>query len=156
MGVYWGASTAVRGFLAAKSPGSIVNISSIHATAAFPGWAAYDMAKGGVDALTRYIAVEYGPVGIRANAIAPGAIRTELMQQVLDDADDSEALEQDFALLHPLDRLGEATEIAEVAVFLLSDSASFVSGQSIAVDGGATARCYRFAPDRDLLDRYAT
>ena len=156
MGVYWGASTAVCGFLAAKSPGSIVNISSIHATAAFPGWAAYDMAKGGVDALTRYIAVEYGPVGIRANAIAPGAIRTELMQQVLDDADDSEALEQDFALLHPLDRLGEATEIAEVAAFLLSDSASFVSGQSIAVDGGATARCYRFAPDQDLLDRYAT
>ena len=84
MGYYWGCSEAVQQFVLQKGTGAIVNISSIHARAAFNGWAAYDIAKGGVNALTRYIAVEYGPVGIRANAIEPGAIRTPLLQQVID------------------------------------------------------------------------
>lgn len=84
MGAYWGASQAVRTFLRQGTPGAIVNISSIHARAAFSGFAAYDVAKGGVNALTRYIAVEYGPAGIRANAIEPGAIRTSMNQSVID------------------------------------------------------------------------
>jgi len=152
MGTYWGSSTAIRGFLSSRTKGSVVNISSIHGVAAFPGWSAYDMAKGGIDALTRYTAVEYGPVGIRANAIAPGAIRTELMQEVLDESDDPSSLEQDYALIHPLERIGEPSEVAAVAAFLLSDEASFVSGQIIAVDGGATSRCYRFPPSEDLAN----
>ncbi|MCH7670270.1 MAG: SDR family oxidoreductase [Acidobacteria bacterium] len=156
MGVFWGSATAVRGFVDARTGGSIVNISSIHGVSAFPGWAAYDMAKGGVDALTRYTAVEYGPVGIRANAIAPGAIRTELMQQEVDDAEDPEAMKREFTLLHPLGRLGEAFEIADVAAFLISENSSFLTGQTIAVDGGATARCYRFPPSSELLDRYGS
>lgn len=151
-GVYWGCSEAVRQFMDQRVSGAIVNISSIHGRAAFPGWAAYDTAKGGVDALTRYVAVEYGPAGIRANAIAPGAIRTEMLQQVISDAPNSEDAEREFAIMHPLTRIGEASEVASVVAFLLSDESSFISGQSIAVDGAATARCFAFRPDVGLMD----
>jgi NAD(P)-dependent dehydrogenase (short-subunit alcohol dehydrogenase family) len=150
MGYFWGSSVAIRHFLAQRSPGAIVNISSIHSRAAFPGWAAYDTAKGGIDALTRYIAVEYGLAGIRANAISPGAIRTPLMQGVLDESPDPEAAERDFGALHPLARLGEPEEIASAAAFLLSKEASFITGENIAVDGGATARCYAFPTNAEL------
>lgn len=154
MGYYWGCAEAVQTFVGQRSGGAIVNISSIHARAAFNGWAAYDMAKGGVNALTRYVAVEYGPVGIRANAIEPGAIRTPLTQGVIDAAADPEKAEYDMAALHPLERVGEPEEIGSVAAFLLSSGASFLSGECIAVDGAATARCYRYEPDPGLLGRY--
>lgn len=154
MGYYWGASEAIRRFIDQRSLGAILNISSIHARSAFNGWAAYDTAKGGVNALTRYIAVEYGSVGIRANAIEPGAIRTPLMQRVIDESPDRERAEYDMAALHPLGRVGEPDEIAAVAAFLLSSEASFLTGECIAVDGGATARCYPYAPAPDLLKAY--
>jgi NAD(P)-dependent dehydrogenase (short-subunit alcohol dehydrogenase family) len=156
LGVYWGCSAAVTAFVDQRSTGSIVNISSIHGQAAFPGWAAYDAAKGGVDALTRYVAVEYGPVGIRANAIAPGAIRTPLMARTIEAAADPAAQMQEFAALHPLGRVGEPDEIASVAAFLLSEEASFVTGQIIAVDGAATARCYAFDPNPELVSAFRT
>lgn len=152
--VFWGASTAIRTLIANKRSGSIVNISSVHGRSAFTGWAAYDTAKGGVDALTRYIAVEYGPVGIRANAIAPGAIRTPMLSQVIAEADEPIRAEREMAEVHPLERLGEPEEIAAVVAFLLGSESSFVSGESIAVDGGATARCFRYDPDPDLLSGY--
>lgn len=154
MGYYWGCSEAIQQFVAQRSAGAIVNISSIHARAAFTGWAAYDTAKGGINALTRYIAVEYGPVGIRANAIEPGAMRTELLQRVIDSDPDPERMERDMAALHPLNRVGEASEVGSVASFLLSSDASFVSGQCLAVDGGATARCYVYPVDRALVEAY--
>ena len=151
MGVYWGCSAAIKSFIENKISGSIVNISSILGRSAFNGWAAYDAAKGGVDALTRYICVEYGPLGIRANAIAPGAIRTEMLSKVISDAEDPAKTELDMAMIHPLERLGEPSEISEVVAFLLSEKASFLTGQSIAVDGGATARCYRYDSTEDIL-----
>lgn len=151
MGAYWGCSEAVRRFLAQRSPGAIVNISSIHARAAFNGFAAYDVAKGGVNALTRYVAVEYGPAGIRCNAIEPGAFRTPMNQSVIDRAPDPARAERDMAMLHPLGRMGEPHEIGTVAGFLLSDAASFLSGECIAVDGAATARCYPYDPDPTIL-----
>lgn len=150
---FWGASIAIRSFLAHGVAGRIVNISSIHGTDAFPDYAAHDTAKGGVNALTRYIAVEYGVAGIRANAIAPGAIRTEMLAQAIREADDPAQMERDMAVLHPLERLGEPAEIAAVAAFLLSDESSFVSGQTIGVDGGASARAFRFASAPDLPRR---
>jgi NAD(P)-dependent dehydrogenase (short-subunit alcohol dehydrogenase family) len=154
MGYYWGCSEAIQQFVAQRSAGAIVNISSIHARAAFPGWAAYDTAKGGIDALTRYIAVEYGPVGIRANAIEPGAMRTELLQVVIDNDPDPVRMEHDMAAIHPMNRVGEASEVGSVASFLLSKDASFVSGQCIPVDGAATARCYVYPVDAGLAEAY--
>jgi NAD(P)-dependent dehydrogenase (short-subunit alcohol dehydrogenase family) len=151
MGPYWGCSEAVRAFLDQGSPGAIVNISSIHARAAFNGFAAYDVAKGGISALTRYVAVEYGPAGIRCNAIEPGAIRTAMNQSVIDRSPDPGKAAHEMAALHPLGRMGEPPEIGAVAAFLLSDDASFLSGECIAVDGAATARCYPYDPDPAIV-----
>ncbi|MEJ1230112.1 MAG: SDR family oxidoreductase [Galbitalea sp.] len=125
-GVYWGCAEAIQSFIASRTRGAIVNISSIHGRAAFTGWAAYDTAKGGIDALTRYVSVEYGPLGIRANAVAPGAIRTELLERVIAADENPERAEREMSELHPLERLGEPREIAAAVAFLLSDEASFV------------------------------
>ena len=88
MSHFWGSSEAIPTWVRQRVTGSIVNVSSVHGRSAFNMWAAYDVAKAGIDALTRYIAVEYGPVGIRANAVAPGAIRTSLVQRVIRDSPD--------------------------------------------------------------------
>jgi NAD(P)-dependent dehydrogenase (short-subunit alcohol dehydrogenase family) len=147
MGCYWGCSTAVRAYLAQRSPGAIVSISSVHGRVAYSNAVAYDVSKAGIDALTRYVATEYGPVGIRANAIAPGGVRTPLFERWVAESDDPERVEREAAHSHPLRRVAEPREIAAVASFLLSDESSFVSGQSLAADGGLTARCIDFELD---------
>jgi NAD(P)-dependent dehydrogenase (short-subunit alcohol dehydrogenase family) len=154
MSHYWGCSEAIRTWVRDRSGGAIVNISSVHARAAFNMWASYDVAKAGIDALTRYIAVEYGPIGIRANSIQPGATATQLVKQVIADSPDPEIARREMSIIHPLERICEPAEVAAAAAWLLSSEASFVSGQHLAVDGGLTARCYRYEPDAKLIDRY--
>lgn len=150
-GTYWGASTAVRTFLDQRSGGSIISISSIHARAGFPGWAAYEMSKAGIMGLTRNLAVEYGPAGIRSNTIDPGAIWTEWNQRMVASSEDPEAAFATLSALATLGRVGRPEEIASVAAFLLSDESSFVNGANIPVDGGAAARCYPSPTDPAIL-----
>ncbi len=112
--------------------GSIVNISSIHEDLAFPGFAPYCAAKGGMRMLMRDAAVELAPFGIRVNDIAPGAIATPINQKTMTDPEKMAALKQ----LIPLGRMGTPDEVAQVALFLASDRASYVTGSTYYVDGG--------------------
>jgi NAD(P)-dependent dehydrogenase (short-subunit alcohol dehydrogenase family) len=153
-GAMWGCSAAATAFIEQRSGGAIVNVSSIHGRRGAVDHAAYDASKGGVDALTRNLAIEYGPIGVRVNAVAPGGIRTPLLEQgIARSADPEEALRV-LESFPPLRRVGEPREVAAVVSFLLSEQASYVSGQSIAVDGAWSAT---FAPsplDPELAERY--
>ncbi|TSD58420.1 SDR family NAD(P)-dependent oxidoreductase [Aeromicrobium piscarium] len=140
LGYIWGCSAAVGAFLDQGTPGAIVNVGSIHGRASHVDHAAYEFTKGGVDALTRSIAVSYGARGIRANAVAPGAVRTPHLEASLAAQPDPAAAERGLAGGSPAGRLAEPEEVAAVVAFLLSDDGSFVSGESVAVDGGWSAR----------------
>ncbi len=118
-----------------RGGGSIVNISSVNAIMSF-GESAYSAAKAGVISLTKTTAVDYGPAGVRVNAICPGTIITEGWQHVLDK--DPEIFER-IAEVYPLKRVGRPEEIANVALFLASDEASFVTGAVVVADGGVTS-----------------
>jgi len=125
-------------YLARHGCGSIVNISSIHAFATQPGRAAYASAKAGLIGLTKALALELGPQGIRVNAILPGYIRTEMWSQWLGQAD-PEATVRRIADQHPLRRVGRPEDVAGAVAFLVSDDARFMSGTTLIVDGGLTA-----------------
>ncbi|HST40358.1 MAG TPA: SDR family oxidoreductase [Conexibacter sp.] len=153
-GTYWACSAAVRAFAAAARPGAIVNISSIHGRMGAVAHAAYDTSKGAIEALTRHVATAYGPYGIRANAIAPGAIRSAQLDASMSDPVTGPARRAALERKAPLRRIGEAAEIASVTAFLLSDEASFLTGQSIAVDGGWTTALVPPTLDPELAARY--
>ncbi len=115
--------------------GCVVNIASISGLRGTPGSFAHSATKGGVISLTRQLAVELGPQGVRVNAVAPGVIRTPPVEQMLTNPAAEAALLQKI----PLRRLGEAEDIAEAVTFLASPQASFVTGSILVADGGESA-----------------
>jgi NAD(P)-dependent dehydrogenase (short-subunit alcohol dehydrogenase family) len=133
-----GCATAVRAFLETGSPGSIVNVSSHQATRAVPGCAPYVTAKAAIEGLTRALAVEYGPRGIRVNAVAPGSIGTERYAGFLADQEPEVVarIEREMARLHPVGRVGRPEEVAAAITHLLADEAGFINGATVPVDGG--------------------
>ncbi|MFL5656658.1 MAG: SDR family NAD(P)-dependent oxidoreductase [Ktedonobacteraceae bacterium] len=135
-----GCATAIRRFLAAGTHGAIVNVSSHQARQAVPGCTPYVTAKAAIEGLTRALAVEYGPHGIRVNAVAPGSVATERYEEFLgrQEPEAVARIEQEMCLLHPLGRVGRPQEIAATIVHLLSDDASFINGATVPVDGGRT------------------
>jgi len=121
--------------LRAAGGGAMVNISSVHGLLVAPGWFVYETLKPAVLGLTRQLAAQYGPDGIRVNAICPGHIVTERTEpQWQAHPDGLRFFEQQY----PLRRTGKPLDIANAIVFLCSDEASFITGQALAVDGGLT------------------
>jgi len=116
-----------------------VNISSVHAFVSYAGTPAYDAAKAGVIGLTRTLALDHGREGIRVNAICPGYISTAMLDAWLAVQPDPEATRKQVLSFHPLGRIGTPRDIAEAALFLASDAASFISGTCLVVDGALTA-----------------
>jgi len=131
----WNLCRQAAGVMQAQGKGSIVNITSIAGPIARAGDAAYTTSKGAVEAMTRALAAELGPHGVRVNAIAPGYFATETNAAMVEDAGVADWLKRRTSL----GRWGQAPEIAGAAVFLASDAASYVTGQVLAVDGGYLA-----------------
>ncbi len=133
-----GCATAIRRFLAAGTQGAIVNVSSHQARQAVPGCMPYVTAKAAIEGMTRALAVEYGPRGIRVNAVAPGSVGTERYEEFLgrQTPEAVARIEEEMRLLHPLGRVARPEEIAAVIVHLLSPDASFVNGATVPADGG--------------------
>jgi NAD(P)-dependent dehydrogenase (short-subunit alcohol dehydrogenase family) len=120
--------------------GSIVSTASISGVVGLPAQSAYSASKGAIVQLTRQLAIECAPARIRVNAVAPGAIDTPFLHQLLDAVEDPDALAATIKAEHPLGRWASAEEIARSIVFLASDDAAFITGAVLMVDGGFTAK----------------
>jgi glucose 1-dehydrogenase len=128
------AREAIRHFLAEDKTGSIVNISSVHQLIPKPGYLGYSASKGGMQNLTRTLALEYAARGIRVNGVGPGATVTPINRAWIDDPEKRRQVEEHI----PMQRAGDADEMAGVTAFLASDDAAYITGQTIFVDGGLT------------------
>lgn len=118
-----------------RTPGAIINMSSVNSVVALPNHAPYAVSKGGVAQLTRVMALSLAPYGVRVNAIGPGSIATDMLASVAKDP----ALKRKLLSRTPLQRIGKPEEIASIASFLASDDASYVTGETIFADGGRLA-----------------
>jgi 3-oxoacyl-[acyl-carrier protein] reductase len=116
-----------------RDSGRVINISTLAATHALPGMSVYTATKGAIDAMTRTWARELGPKGITVNAVAPGAVDTDAMKEIVDDA-----MRAFFLQRTPLGRIGKPDDIADAVAFLASPDARWVTGQVLAVTGGFT------------------
>jgi NAD(P)-dependent dehydrogenase (short-subunit alcohol dehydrogenase family) len=120
--------------------GSIVNIASIHATLTMAGMFPYAAAKAGLVGLTRSLALDCAPAGIRVNAVLPGWTRTRLVEEWFRRQPDPAEAERKVTAVHPLGRLATPMEVANLVAFVASDEASAITGAALAVDGGLSAR----------------
>lgn len=137
-GVFLCGQAAARQMVAQGDGGTIINMSSVNAVMAIPTITPYVVAKGGVNQLTKTMALALADKGIRVNGIGPGSIMTEVLQAVNSDA----AARNKIMSRTPLGRIGEPDEIASIAVFLATDDSSYVTGQCIYADGGRLALNY--------------
>ena len=128
------AREAIKGFLADEKPGVVINVSSVHQIIPKPNYLGYSVSKGGMQNLTRTLALEYGGRGIRVNGVGPGATITPINRAWVDDPVKAEMVTSHI----PLGRAGRADEMAGVCAFLASDDAAYITGQTIFVDGGLT------------------
>jgi glucose 1-dehydrogenase len=133
-GAFLCAQQAVRHFLERDEGGAMVNVSSVHQLIPKPRFAGYSVSKGGMQNLTRTLALEYASRGIRVNGIGPGATVTPINRSWIDDPVKRAAVESHI----PMRRAGDAEEMAAVTAFLLSDDAAYITGQTLFVDGGLT------------------
>ncbi len=128
------AQQAIRRMLAEDRPGAIVNVSSVHQLIPKPKFLGYSVSKGGMQNLTRTLALEYAGRGIRVNAIGPGATVTPINRAWIDDPHKRALVTSHI----PMGRAGDAEEMAAATAFLLSDEAAYITGQTLFVDGGLT------------------
>lgn len=133
-----------RSMIAGGTRGAIIQMSSVNALLAIPNQLPYAVSKGGVNQLTRVMAVALAPHGIRVNAIGPGTIATELARNAVLGSPEAQ---RKIMSRTPIGRLGEPDEVAKVAVFLASDDASYVTGQTIYPDGGRLVLNYTMPVD---------
>ena len=134
-GTFLHAREAVKAMIAGDG-GVSVNVASIVAEVAMKDTAVYAASKGAIAQLTKVIAVEYGDRGVRANAVAPGVIETDILEGIVPD---SRATLASYGPAHPLGRVGQPQDIAEVIAFLASPASSFMTGSLVMADGGFTA-----------------
>jgi glucose 1-dehydrogenase len=142
-GAFLTGQAVARQLVAQGGGGAIVNMSSVNAVMAIPTITSYVVSKGGVNQLTRVMALALAPHGIRVNAIGPGSIQTPMLGNVAED----EAARRKLLQRTPLGRIGDAAEVAAVAAFLLGDDSSYITGQTIYPDGGRLALNYTVPVD---------
>ena len=132
----WNGCAAALPHMKAQGHGSIVNVGSLASILGLPKQAAYSTTKAAVLNMTRTVAAEAGPYGVRANAVCPGFTETQMLDDYLETQGDPEQAREAMAEQYPLKRLGEPDEIADAILFLASDESSFVTGHGLVADGG--------------------
>jgi NAD(P)-dependent dehydrogenase (short-subunit alcohol dehydrogenase family) len=137
-GTFLGVKT-VAPVMVAAGRGSIINLSSILGKVGLPGASAYCASKGGVALLTKAVALELAPAGVRVNSVHPGFIETPMVLNALRESENENAMRGLIVSRHAVGRLGAPREIADAIVFLASDESSFMTGSEVVVDGGYTA-----------------
>jgi NAD(P)-dependent dehydrogenase (short-subunit alcohol dehydrogenase family) len=151
-GTFLVARAVARRWIGAGRGGAIVNLTSMNGVAAGPNAGAYGASKAGVALLTAQMALEWGPVGIRVNAVAPGLIDAGMSEPIYADPVTRAARESKV----PLGRLGTAEDVAAVVLFLVSDAAAYVTGQNLVVDGGVTGSVIAHLPRPASVDGVGT
>ena len=136
-------STRAALSLLAEQRGAVVNICSVHARATVEGFTSYAASKAGILALTRAMAIECAPRGVRVNALSPGTIDAPLLQDYFDSRPDPARARAEFMKFHPIGRFGTPRDVGAMVAFLGSEEAGFITGTEIVVDGGMTALLFQ-------------